>query len=36
LKTAEEVADLDGVTPPAILPQEIEITAGINIVYLFE
>jgi len=36
IKTAEEGADLDGVTPPTILPQEIEITASINIVYLFE
>jgi uncharacterized protein YggE len=35
-KTAEEEADMDGVIPPTILPQEIEITASINIVYLFE
>ncbi len=35
-KTAEEGAGMDGVTPPTILPQEIEITASINIVYLFE
>lgn len=33
---AEDTAAQEGVTPPTILPQEIEITASINIVYLFE
>jgi uncharacterized protein YggE len=36
LKAAEGVEDISGVTPPTILSQEIEITASINIVYLFE
>jgi len=35
-KAAEGVEDISGVTPPTILSQEIEITASINIVYLFE
>ncbi|HEY4695293.1 MAG TPA: SIMPL domain-containing protein [Candidatus Hydromicrobium sp.] len=35
-KTAEVDEEAAGVTPPSILPQEIEITASINIVYLFE
>jgi len=35
-KTAEDTEALGRVTSPTILPQEIEITASINIVYLFE
>ncbi len=35
-KLDEGIEALDGITTPTILPQEIEITANINIVYLFE
>ncbi|MFA5014893.1 MAG: SIMPL domain-containing protein [Actinomycetota bacterium] len=35
-KADEGIEALDGITSPTILPQEIEITASINIVYLFE
>lgn len=36
LKAADVAEGAEGITPPTILPQEIEITASVNIVYLFE